>query len=248
MSDETLHILCYRWGTRYGVDYVNRLQSMVSRNLRRPHAFHCLTDDPLGLNPSIIAHPLPDDHFKGNWNKLMTFQADFLGLHGKLVVCLDVDIVITDSIDFLGDNPQHDFMIARNWAKGVRGNSSVYRVRIGKLTQVWTDFMRDTERNIETFHGKNRQFGDQQWMNHAIPDYHFFPEGKIVSFKRHCGAKSWQLKLPFAGEISGARFGHATVPPGAAIILFHGDPLPPDVARGTHGRWKQAPFVAEHWR
>jgi len=246
---EPLHIVCYRWGTRYGPDYVNRLYAMVKRHLSNPYSFHCITDTNAGLDEGIICHPLPANHFAANWNKLMTFQEDFLGLNGKLVVCLDVDMVIVDSINFLCDQPQTNFIIARNWtASSIRGNSSVYRVRVGTHTHVWTSFISDVEKNINEFHGKNRSFGDQQWMNHSIPEYHFFPAGKIVSFKRHCGAKSWRIKLPILGEITGACLGRAHVPEGASIVLFHGDPLPPDVAHSPHGRWKQAPFVAEHWR
>ncbi len=243
-----LNIVCYRWGTRYGVDYVNKLSRMVKRHLSHPHTFHCITDDATGLDKEIICHLLPSGHFKANWNKLMTFEENFLGLKGQFVVCLDVDLVIIDSIDFLCDEPEKDFMIARNWTdSAIRGNSSVYRLKVGSHSDVWNLFKSDVEKNIEEFHGKNRSFGDQQWMNHAIADYQYFPEGKIVSFKRHCGAKSWCIKLPLIGEITGASWGEATPPPKAAIVLFHGDPLPPDVAQSRHGRWRKAPFVMKNW-
>ncbi|GAA5130509.1 hypothetical protein JIN84_04765 [Luteolibacter yonseiensis] len=245
---EPLHLVCFRWGTRYGADYVNRLHAMVTRHLKSPFVFHCVTDEASGLSPGIVPHPLPADHFNGNWNKLMMFQENFLDLKGRNAVLLDLDLVILDDLSFLHSEPDKDFMIARNWAPGVRGNSSVYRLRIGSHTQVWHDFIADSSGNIESFHGKNRSFGDQQWMNHAIADYAYFPAGKIVSFKRHCGAKSLEIKLPLFGTVSTARFGSAKPPQGTAIVLFHGDPLPPDVRDKPSGRWKHAPFVAEHWR
>ena len=33
------HIICMKWGTKYGPEYVNRLRSMVRRHLKRPHRF-----------------------------------------------------------------------------------------------------------------------------------------------------------------------------------------------------------------
>lgn len=243
-----LHVLCYRWGTRYGVAYANTLRAMVARHLSVSHTFHCMTDDPTGLDPRIEAHLLPDDQPGGNWNKLMTFQRDFLGLAGEHVVCLDLDLVIVDSIDFLAGQTTEDFLIGRNWAPRIRGNSSVYRVKVGAKADVWERFVADPEAVISRFHGKTRLGGDQRWMNHAIETYRFFPDGRIVSFKRHCRAKALACRLPGGLTLSTARFGVAVPPPGAAIVAFHGSPLPPDVATGTHGRWRRAPFVQEHWR
>jgi len=209
MTGDLLHIVCYRWGTKYGVEYANKLHSMVRRHLRRPHRFHCVTDDPAGLSPGIIPHRLPENHFGGNWNKLMTFQADFLGLNGGAVVCLDLDIVIVGNIDFIADHPERDFVIIRNWAKGTRGNSSVFRIKVGSHAHVWETFVRDPESAIDRFHGKTRLGGDQRWLNHAIEHFEYFGDGKIVSFKKHCDSKSLALSLPFGLHLSTAAFGQA---------------------------------------
>ncbi len=156
-----LNLVCYRWGTLYGVEYVNNLRAMVARNLSIPHTFHCMTDDPAGLRDDIVAHRLPDEHYNGNWNKLMTFQENFLGLQCELLVSLDLDIVIVDNIDFLADSPMDNFKICgRNWVRdsvrkgGVRGNSSVYRLRVGSHTHVWERFLDNPERVKANYHGK----------------------------------------------------------------------------------------------
>jgi len=161
---------------------------------------------------------------------------------------MDLDLIIVDNIDFVADRPEQDFVIARNWARVVRGNSSVFRVKVGSHAHVWENFLRDPGSAIDRFHGKTRLGGDQRWLNHAIKDYAYFAEGKIVSFKKHCGAKSHAVNLPFGITLTTAAMGKARVPANAAIILFHGEPLPPDVASQPCGRWKHAPFVGEHWR
>ena len=43
------HIVCMKWGTKYGPEYVNRLYAMVRRHLRGDFHFVCLTDDAKGI-------------------------------------------------------------------------------------------------------------------------------------------------------------------------------------------------------
>jgi hypothetical protein len=247
-----LNIICYKWGTLYGPHYVNRLYSMVGRHLSAPFTFHCITDDATGLADGIKAHPLPDLGIEGIWRKLMTFQDDFLGLKGEYVVSLDLDIVIVDSIDFLLEQPGIDFYIGRNWARkegSARASGSVYRLKVGSHAFVWDRFYSDRENAVDRYHGKTRLIGEQNWLDANIPAFNFFPEGKVVSFKRHCKARGHYILGPI-GERFGwttAAWGEAVVPPGAAIVSFHGDPLPPDVRDTYSGRWRHAPFVSKHW-
>ena len=248
---KSLHIVCYQWGERYGVEYVNKLRAMVARNLSIPHTFHCLTDNPAHLRDDIVPHQLPEKHYHGNWNKLMTFQPNFLKLEGQLLVSLDIDLVIVDNIDFLADNPEDDFKICgRNWVKGGhRGSGSVYRLRVGTHAHVWEEFAENPEWVMDRFHTKSRQFGEQNWLNSTIEKYTWFPDEKIVSFKRHCKAKGYSLFGKWGEEkgLTTANIGKATLPPGAAIVAFHGNPKPPDVMNHRCGRWRHAPFVREHW-
>jgi len=48
-----VNVVCLKWGIKYDREYVNRLYSMVERNLTIPHRFICVTDDPRELNPAI---------------------------------------------------------------------------------------------------------------------------------------------------------------------------------------------------
>lgn len=247
-----LNIVCYRWGTLYGVEYVNKLRAMVARNLSIPHKFYCVTDDPAGLRDDVIPHLLPENHYNGNWNKLMTFQPNFLGLEGQLLVSFDLDLVIVDNIDFLADDPDDDFKICgRNWVKGVvQGNGSVYRLRVGSLTHVWDNLVNDSNQVINDYHTKTRALGEQNYLNSVIEGITYFPDEKIVSFKRHCSAKGHSLFGDFGEKLglTTACFGKSKVPTGAAIVSFHGDPLPVDVMNHRFGRWRHSPFVEKFWR
>lgn len=221
---------------------------MIKRNLSIPHTFHCITDSPDGLDDEIVIHPLPDTGVTGIWRKLMTFQHDFLGLEGEWIVSFDLDVVIVGNLDFLAEQPEKDFLIGRNWSKdaksgkGARASGSVYRLKVGSHAFVWEDLIKDFEGAVNRYHGKNREVGEQNWLNAHIEEFNYFPEGKIVSFKRHCHAKGRTI-LGF----NTARIGKACPPKGAAVVSFHGDPLPPDVMNTSYKNWRHAPFVKDHW-
>ena len=221
---QDLHVICYKWGTLYDASYVNKLASMVRRHLSIRHSFHCITDNAEGLDPAIIVHPIPDYGFQGIWRKLMTFQEDFLGLCGAHVLSVDIDVVVIRSLDFVAERADTDFLIARNWAKGTRGSGSLYRLKVGSCPHVWNEFIANPELAIERFHGKNRLIGEQNWLENHIRNFQFFPDGKVVSYKRHCKAKGHVLKIGPVEIFNTARFGVATPPQGAALVSFHGDP------------------------
>lgn len=90
MSDQgQRHILCMKWGTKYGPEYVNRLYGMVRRHLHGDFNFVCLTDDASGVRPEVQCLPIPPLNLQlkpgqrdGAWKKLTTFEADLHGLRG----------------------------------------------------------------------------------------------------------------------------------------------------------------------
>ena len=102
------NIICMKWGTKYGPEYVNRLASMVRRNITIPYRFVCMTDDATGLDAGIDARPLPDFDDPGGpergWRKISTFRRPLFDLEGPTLF-LDIDIVIVGNIDCLFSHP-----------------------------------------------------------------------------------------------------------------------------------------------
>ena len=75
-------IICMKWGTRYGVDYVNRLASMIRRNTRRPTRIICFTERPHGVDEGVETAPLPPINIPERvqwlgWRKISLWQAPF---------------------------------------------------------------------------------------------------------------------------------------------------------------------------
>lgn len=141
-------ILCMKWGTKYGAEYVNRLYNMVKRHLTLPFKMVCLTDISEGITPEVECYPippldLPEGSPERGWNKLSTFEPDLYGLQGNALF-LDLDVVIVDNIDCFFQQ-EGDFLIIHDWKRPWRitGNSSVYRFKIGAFPEVLPYFRKN---------------------------------------------------------------------------------------------------------
>ena len=114
------HILCMKWGDKYGPEYVNRLYAMVRRHLRGDFKFVCLTDSDVGIRQEVVCLPIPDLALpdglpERGWKKLTTFEADLHGLRGTALF-LDIDIVIVDDITPFFEMPG-EFLIIHDWKR-----------------------------------------------------------------------------------------------------------------------------------
>ena len=161
VASEIVNVLCMKWGTKYSADYVNTLYSMVSRNMSREFRFVCLTEDGAGLHGNIEVFPLPELSVdlggpERGWNKLAVFAETLYDLEGK-VLCLDLDLIITGSLDDLFDYPG-DVMIIKDWIKkDGTGNSSVYRFEVGAHAEVLAEFERSFEQ-IKKIHRNEQEY------------------------------------------------------------------------------------------
>jgi hypothetical protein len=231
-------VLCMKWGTLYGPEYVDHLQAMVARHLARPHRFVCLTDDTSGIRPSIECRPIPEMQLGGSpwysgWRKLAVFSPDLHDLEGRILF-FDLDVVIVGDIEPFFEHPG-ELCIIENWTQAGQGigNSSVFRFEAGRFLHLLRDFEAEPDRIIATV------ANEQTWISQRAAPVSFWPESWVRSFKRHClppRPLRW-VKAP-------------TLPSEARVIAFHGHPKPPEAAEGVWpGRWiRPAPWVAEHWR
>ena len=238
---EPVNIICMKWGTKYGPDYVNKLYSMVRRHLSRPFRFVCLTDNGKGLDPAIESFPLiqldiPNGPERG-WDKLTTFSNPLYDLKGQALF-LDLDVVIIDSIDCFFDFDAQ-FPIIKDWVKkNVTGNSSVYRFTVNAHADILENFRKN--------HVKIREEvrNEQEYLSQYVARHDklaYWPKERCRSFKYHCNRKGL-----------GSWFHPPEPPPQAKIIIFHGKPNPPDAILGRSGKWYRkilpTPWVAEHWQ
>lgn len=100
-------VICMKWGTLYGPDYVNVLYSACREYITGDFRFVCLTDDTTGIREDVDTFPIPDmglsdfDWKKGGWPKLSVFAKDLYGLAGRALF-VDLDTVLCGPIDLVG--------------------------------------------------------------------------------------------------------------------------------------------------
>lgn len=101
-------IVCWKWGSLFSALYVNRLQSMLSRNLKIEHRIYCLTDDEQGLDRNIIALPLPAEFSNTPRcrRRMKQYDRAFASMLGRRVLSLDLDMVIVGDITPIVDRPE----------------------------------------------------------------------------------------------------------------------------------------------
>ena len=230
-------VLCMKWGTLYGPDYVNVLFNAVRDHLDGPFRFVCLTDDAAGLAEGIEARPIPDlgippEKFAhGGWPKLAVFARALHDLSGRMLF-IDLDSVITGSLEpmFALEGSFRAIGGGDGWRRGgppdaeVELLSGVFAMDVGGHPEVLDAFV------AEGAGAYARAENEQAYIEKTISDWAPWPAGWVVSFKRHLRrSMGADLVLPV----------HAP-PEDARIVAFHGDPRPIHLV-GRKGLWMDFP-------
>ena len=215
-------VICMKWGTRYGPEYVNRLLAGIRRHTKIPVRFVCFTDSAEGLHPGVEVLPLPDINIpKGvketmPWPKLSVWQYPLFDLTGD-VLFLDIDLVITGPLDDFFSYHPGEYCVIENWTQmgqGI-GNTSVFRFPVGRYADIYNRFKADPEKVLEDFRV------EQHYISALIPEQKFWPESWVVSFK-HGLLPRFPLNW----------FKVAELPKDARIVCFTGKPDPDEAAIG----------------
>ncbi len=220
-------ILCMKWGTMYGAEYVNCLHSMISRNISYPFKLFCMTDDSQGIFPEVECLPLPQLGFEvppeapGKWPKQALWAKDLFGLKGTALF-LDLDSVIVDSIDcYFEYGRAEEVITARNWIKPwQRGaQTSVFRFPIGKHSYMLEDLQNNPELCVKY------QFEQNYVTHHIKGGVKFWPSRWTRHFRKHC-LGAWPMRYIRPPQL----------PANCHIVTFPGSPNPPDAIAG---RWSE---------
>lgn len=238
-----VNIICMKWGSKYGANYVNTLYAMIARHISLPFQLTCFTDDANGIDPHVQirdlpALELPQGAPERGWNKLTTLQTNLGGLSGD-VLFLDLDVVIVDNIDEFFSYPAK-FAIIRDAKLQHRmiGNSSVYRFEVGRYESILEKFRQQYAEIQQNFRNEQAYLSHE---THARGELTFWPDRWCPSFKYHC-MQPWPL----------AYVKDAKMPEGAKIIIFHGHPEPHEAIQGITHKWyrpvRPTQWVADYWR
>jgi hypothetical protein len=188
-----------RSGGEYTPVHVEALRAGVAAHLKAPHRFVCLTDMKVACETIALEQDWP-----GWWSKIELFRP---GIFAGPVFYADLDTIVTGPLDELVRG--HEFTVLRNFWKPDRIGSGLMAWD-ADLSRIYYAFRCNPDRFIRDYKTPER-WGDQSFIkDHST----FEPErwqakypGKIVSYKFH---------VRDAGR----------VPPGAAVVCFHGQPRP----------------------
>lgn len=244
-------IICMKWGTRYGAQYVNRLYAAIQRQTSRPTRLVCFTDDVNGIDEGVQCEPIPDINLPDMvintpWRKLAMWKSP-MPLHGGDdlsgdVLFLDLDLVITGNLDALFDFEPGRYCVIENWTqKGKNcGNTSVFRFPVGKYSHIFDRV------HVDPISVLSRYRIEQLYISREIEDMVFWPQKWCVSFK-HSLMPRWPLNFFTAPKL----------PPDTRVVAFTGKP---DQDEALVGKWpvkhwskklykhvRPTRWIADHW-
>lgn len=230
-------IICIKWGTLFGADYVNRLYSGVRRNLSCPVRFICMTEETAGLHPDVEVLPLPVEPFQdamdaalavanrqGAMRKVSLFRQGVIPDLDGPVLGFDLDVVITGNLDpFLDHDPgkvamRHDWIEKRKGRP--TGHGSVFRFDPALHGFLYDDLAADTYKVVEQARGSEQRYTSHKAMENGV--FSYLPEEWVVSYKHDC------MALPPVNY-----FVAPELPKEARVVCFHGHPKMPERLRAT---------------
>lgn len=239
-------IVCMKWGTRYGPEFVNRMWRAIQRNTVRPTRLVCLTDDPSGIDSDIECASIPDIDLPPHlinlpWRKLALWKYPLHNLSGDILF-LDLDLVITGSLDAMFDYEPGRYCVIENWTQRGQGigNTSAFRFPAGKHAFIYDDFQLNPKAVLDQYRI------EQVYISREIKDQIFWPRDWCVSFK-HSLLPRWPMnfiKTP-------------ALPKTTKIVAFTGKPDQDEALRGdwpVKRPWKKlykhvrpTSWIADHW-
>ncbi len=248
-------VVCIKWGTVFGAEYVNRLYSGVRRNLSGPVRFLCMTEHADGLHTDVEVLDLPVEPFQdemdaalqvanrqGAMRKVSLFKPGLIaGLDGP-VLGFDLDVVITGALDPLLDFAPGNVIMRRDWVEARRGrptgHGSVFRYDPALHPWLYERLAADAGWEVAKARGSEQRYTSTLAQEKGA--FAYIPDAWVVSFKHDC------LGLPPVNYLR-----DPVLPEEARVVCFHGRPKMPEAVEGYRGsllRWSRpCGWLREHW-
>lgn len=239
MLDTTIDCACVIHGTAYEWEYVEKLYSMLSRNLSWPIRFHVFTEADREVPAHMIKHSLqPWPGIEGPrrawWYKMQLFNPS--QFQGRMLY-FDLDVIITGNLDWIIGADSRYFWTVRDFKYLWRPesqtlNSSVMYWDTEKFPHIWRQF---SSQDISKIVAKYK--GDQDYLSDVI-DYknlRFLDSDRVQSWR-------WQVQdggLDFTTRTYTRPNSGAIMSPTARILVCHGQPKPHTI---------KDMCVVEHWK
>ncbi|MEM6740551.1 MAG: glycosyl transferase [Pseudomonadota bacterium] len=248
-------VICIKWGSLFGPEYVNRLYSGARRNLSAPTRFLCMTEQSDGLHPDIEILPLPDEPFRaemdaalavanrqGAMRKVSLFRPGLIPDLNGPVLGFDLDVVITGALDDLLVHAPGKVAMRADWVEARRGrptgHGSVFRYDPARHPWLYETLAADPSGAVARARGSEQRYTSILAQEKGA--FAYLPANQVVSFKHDC------LRWPPASFLAPPR-----LPSQARVVCFHGRPKMEEVVDGWHGNLlrhaRPCAWLQEHW-
>ena len=248
--------MLWYWGDRYSVEHIYKMRSMLKRHLSRPHQITVISDRPMAVPSGMtffnIAHTLLDRKLGKKLHKKLTrncMRRMWLYSHeaqvlGDRLLQLDIDMVLTDSIDPLIDRPE-PFVIWKgdstrkpNRPHGWAYNATIMLLTPGARRDVWDRWADDPM-------GIYRESAEDGWdpdtnSDQAIATYLLKQQEPVAHWTSADGIHAYR---GFAGKYGEKDQG---LPEGARVVSFHG--MSGARTPAVSELQQKSPWILEHWR
>lgn len=233
-----LTVCCFLWSDpkskwrdayTYGPQHVLSLREMLARHLSQPHEVVCVTDGSHELPADIRTVPIDEALcIRGRrYQKLMIWKPDAAEWLGERILMLDLDVVITGSLDSLVDRDEDVVMWANPAWPGrqhsrAKYNTTAVLLTAGARPNVFNHW--DAEIGPGIVQGSGFAGTDQVWASMVLG-------GDEATWTQRDGVYSWSKHVR-----------HRGLPRDAVLVAFHGRVSPCQRAiRKAH------PWVKEHY-
>ncbi len=232
-------VCLWKWGKKYTDKHVSRMVSMLNRHLHQPHRVVCITDQPKSVPPGVAAAKMPAHAvlpFDNKGMRRMWLYSAEAGKLGDRLFQLDLDVVLTDTIDTIVNRPE-PFVIWKsdsNWKDKWAYNATVMLVSPGAKDDVWQRWIQNPRQILHESDADG--WGPKVNSDQAIASY-LLKDHDVPVWTQADGIYAYRV---FAGKY-GER--GQSLPDGARIVSFHGprDPSVPDLQQ-------KSPWIQEHWQ
>ena len=209
---------CVCYGTKYPVEYVQKLYNMVQRNTTIEHKFYVFTDHVKMhkmVEGDIHIHKFPRDDIDGWWNKLQLFHPD-TPLEGTTLY-MDLDVVITQNIDcFFTYKPDMMFVGMNDFNPTTQAwNSSVFKFNkeFNLSGELWYPWMSDRTMMLRRFPGDQNYISDKLKNKPGCDSY---PDSWTQSYKWYDRQGKRYSRQDMTFQHNGE----------SLVTVFHGQPNP----------------------
>lgn len=231
-----IDIVCFKWGDKFGPEYVNKLYHSIQRNVTIPYRFICYTENPKDIEcetrPFLVDLPY--------WWYIIGLTNP-LHDHAERTVYMDLDTIITGNIDHILSLDTSFATISDFYAPmGLQTAYIMWNKEVGE--KIWNYFnckytpddyknlcnkpTGGTNQFLEECMGivrLNRNSNVGIYPRIAVNRLQNIFKNQCISYKCHIVKNNW-----------------SEIPAYTRMVFFHGKPMPHEV--------QNLNWMKEHWR